>query len=332
MIVRFGYVAMSTVVRNASPSKTMTVASFSKLADREAAIRKLERIGAENIRNSLRLLRHNRAHDIRLYRLSSKLIPLIGHDMLGNWEPIPTLVKEFEELGDYAKQHKMRLSFHPDHYTVLSTPKADILRTSVADLDRHTAMLDAMKLDDNAKCNIHIGGSYGDKRKSLDRFIRQFGELRTEVKRRITLENDDKTYTALETLEACEAVGVPMVLDLHHHWVNNEGGTAAELWPRIRRTWENAGTQTEESIGLPQLPPKLHVSSPKSEKDPRAHADYVDAEPLAAFFREIAAETPYLDVMIEAKTKDGALFRLMEDLPRRAGIRALDQASIEVDA
>ncbi len=82
MIIRLGYVAMSTVVKNASPSKTMTVTNFSKLLDRDAAIRKLERLGAENLHNTLRLLRHNRAHDIMVFRFSSRLIPLIGHEML----------------------------------------------------------------------------------------------------------------------------------------------------------------------------------------------------------------------------------------------------------
>ena len=92
MLIRLGYVAMSTVVKNASPSKTMTATNFSKLLDREAAIRKLERIGAENLHNTLSLLKHNRAHDIMVFRFSSRFIPLIGHEMLGDWDPIPTLI------------------------------------------------------------------------------------------------------------------------------------------------------------------------------------------------------------------------------------------------
>lgn len=331
MIVRLGYVAMSTVVANASPSKTMTASSFVKLEDREAAIRKLERIGKENLHNSLRLLRHNRAHDIRLYRFSSKLIPLIGHEMLEGWDPIPALGGDFAELGEYVRLHRMRTSFHPDHFTVLSTPREDVLKNSRADLARHHAMLQAMGLNANAKCNIHIGGTYGDKEKARERFIRSFLGLDEAIRRRITLENDDKTFTARETLEVCEEVQAPMVLDLHHHTVNNEGEDALALWPRILRTWEGAGENTEESLGLPLLPPKIHVSSPKSEKDARAHADYVEIGPLAAFLKSIAADTPMLDVMLEAKMKDGALLKLMEDFTRLEGVRVLDQASVEIN-
>jgi UV DNA damage endonuclease len=327
MIVRLGYVAMSMVVKNASPSKTMTVTNFSKLIDREAAIRKLERIGAENLHNTLRLLRHNRAHDIAVYRFSSKLIPLIGHELLAEWDPIPTLASEFREVGDYVKQHHMRVSFHPDHFTVFSTPKKDVLTKSIADLHRHVAMLDRMGLGNEAKCNIHIGGSYGDKEKAGARFVRNFNELSPSLRSHVTLENDDKTFTALETLEICEQVGVPMVLDVHHHQVNNNGEAVEELWPRIARTW--ASQVVEDGSAVP-LPPKIHVSSPKSETDPRSHADYVEVAPLFEFLKAVAPLTPRLDIMIEAKMKDEALFRLMNDLKSQNGVTALNQATLEI--
>lgn len=89
MRVRFGYAAMSVMLENASPSRTMTATNFKKLEDREAAIHKLQRLAEENLHNCLRLLRHNRAHDIRVFRFSSKLIPLLGHEMLSDWDPFP---------------------------------------------------------------------------------------------------------------------------------------------------------------------------------------------------------------------------------------------------
>lgn len=319
MIVRFGYVAMSSTVKNASPSQTMTVTNFNKLPNREAALRKLERIGAENLHNTLRLLFHNRAYDIRLYRFSSKLIPLIGHEMLLDWDPIPMLAKEFVAVGDYAKEHDMRVSFHPDHFTVLSTPKAEVLLKSIADLDIHVRMIEAMGLKEQARCNIHIGGSYGNKELSMERFLHQFEELEPRIRRCITLENDDKTFNARETLEACESLEVPMVFDIHHHSINNDGEAAVDLWSRIVQTWKSTA-----------LPPKIHVSSPKSEKEFRSHADYVNPADLVPFMRSIAAITPKLDVMIEAKMKDEALFRLMKDMHHAEGITVLGQAAIKV--
>jgi UV DNA damage endonuclease len=321
MIVRFGYVAMSTVVINASPSKTMTATSFRAIPDRAAAIRKLERIAKENLFNTLRLLRHNRAHDIHLYRFSSKLIPLLGHELLDSWDPFPILAESFAEVGAYIREHKMRVSFHPEHYTVISTPHQDVLDKSYADLDRHVRMLEYMGLDETAKCNIHMGGAYKDKIQSMIRFINQFESLSNRIRSHITLENDDKTFNALETLLACEKLHVPMVLDIHHHTVNNNGEEASTLWPRICRTWE------QQSI-----PPKIHASSPKSEQDPRSHADYIHTPDLLQFLQSIAAQTPELDVMIEAKMKDDALFRLMEELKQEAGVKLVDDATIMMNS
>ncbi|WP_150271975.1 UV DNA damage repair endonuclease UvsE [Paenibacillus tepidiphilus] len=334
MIVRFGYVAMSTVIKDCSPSKTMTMASFSKLDDREAGIRKLESIAKQNLHNTLRLLRHNAASDIRVYRLTSKLIPLATHPDLADWNPFAALAADFAEVGGFIRKHRMRVSFHPDHFTVLSTPRPEVLASSVRDLQHHTDMLAALGLPATAKNNIHIGGAYGDKPAAADRFRKHFAGLPASLQERMTLENDDKTFNAVETLAVCRELGVPMVLDIHHQWVNNEGELPWELWPDILRTWESSLARADLAPGE-QLPPKIHVSSPRSPSDPRSHADGVEPAPLLAFLRRIAADTPAVDVMIEAKAKDGALFELMEVLKETAqsskGITVLDGASINIE-
>lgn len=334
MLVRFGFVAMSLLLENASPSRTMTFANFSKLLDREAAIRKLERIAEENLHSTLRILKHANANDIKLYRFSSKLIPLATHQNLADWNPYPALGESFKRLGEYVQKSGIRVSFHPDHFCVFSTPRPEVLESSKRDLDYHVRMLEAMGLPETVKCNIHIGGAYGDKATSAERFITQFGQLSSRYKHRVTLENDDKTFTARETLEAAEAVQVPMVLDIHHHAVNDGGDSSMDelcggLWPRIQRTWQ----EEEQRLGA-VLPPKIHASSPKSASDPRGHADYVEAETLVHFLKLIAARTPRLDCMLEAKSKDAALLKLMEDLKAMEasgqGVRVIDEGSVEI--
>ncbi len=335
MIVRFGYVAMSVYLENASPSRTMTMASFSKLADREAGLRKLERIAEENLRNTLRLLKHNRYMDVRVYRLTSKLIPLATHDDLSDWDPYPALAPSFAEVGAFVREYDMRVSFHPDHFTVLNTPRKDVFEKSVRDLDHHVRMLEAMGLDGRALNNIHVGGSYGDKAAAGKRFVEQFGRIEPRIADRLTLENDDKTFTAAETLAIAEEVGIPMVLDIHHDAVNRSDETAGELWPRIIRTWDRLGWNVVHSADPAlKLPPKIHVSSPKSVSDPRGHADYVEPGPLLEFLYRIAEISPALDVMIEAKKKDDALLRLMEHFRTlEAGgqpVRVRDGGTVEI--
>ncbi|WP_138755835.1 UV DNA damage repair endonuclease UvsE [Paenibacillus sinopodophylli] len=339
MIVRLGFVAMSLQLENASPSKTMTYASFSKLGDREAGIRKLERIAEENIRSSLRILKHCRASGIQMYRFSSKLIPLATHEELADWNPFAALEPAFHEVGEYADKHGIRVSFHPDHFCVFSTPRPEVLAKSELDLVNHVRMLEAMGLGEATKCNIHIGGAYGDKVVACERFARQFGALPARLKHRITLENDDKTFNVKETLDAAEQVEVPMVLDIHHHAVNTGGIEDDELygtlWPRIEYTWE----KERDRLGLTsasELPPKIHASSPKSLSDPRGHADFVEAEPLLSFLRHAARTSDYLDCMLEAKSKDEALFKLIEDFKQLEaageGVKVLDGGRIEINA
>ncbi|MCR2804467.1 UV DNA damage repair endonuclease UvsE [Paenibacillus soyae] len=337
MIVRFGFVAMSLLLENASPSRTMTYANFSKLDDREAAIRKLERIAEENLVSSLRILKHAKAHDIRMYRFSSKLIPLATHEALDDWDPYENLAGPFRDIGDFVKRNGIRTSFHPDHFCVFSTPRPDVLEKSAKDLEHHIRMLEMMELDETSKNNIHMGGAYGNKEEAGERFIEQFGALPDRFKHRVTLENDDKTFNVKETLGAAELVGVPMVLDIHHHAVN-PGDTGEDelidgLWPRIAETWskERSRLGLQESA---QLPPKIHSSSPKSLTDPRGHADNVEAEPLLRFLRGAAAHSDCLDCMLEAKNKDAALLQLMEAMKelesRGEGVKVIDGASVEI--
>lgn len=331
MIVRFGYVAMSTVIGEASPSRTMTFKTFSGLADREAAVRRLERIAEQNLHNTLRLLRHNVGHDIRVFRFSSKLIPLATHEALADWNPYEALAEPFARVGEYVRKHGLRVSFHPDHFTILSTPRPEVLRSSLRDLSHHVAMLDAMGLNGQAKNNIHVGGAYGDKPSAGSRFRENVAALPEHMKQRLTLENDDKTFNAPETLALCEALGIPMVLDIHHQAVNNVGEDLLELWPRIQATWATPYAQADSPPEQP-LAPKIHASSPKSAGDPRAHADYVLAGPLLEFLRSIAPGTNQVDVMLEAKLKDSALFMLMEDLQKFGGdgVEILDGASVRI--
>lgn len=317
MLVRFGFVAMSMKVKNASPSKTMTVTSFKEIQNKTAAMRKIIRIAKQNLINTKRIIYHAIAHDIKLYRFSSRFIPLAGHELVDGRDFIRYLLDECKEIGELVRVHQMRVGFHPEHFTVLNTPKKEVLQSSIKDLIRHIKLLRAMGLNSSYKCNIHVGGTYGDKLVSYQRFIDQFERLDPRIKAYICLENDDKTFTAKETLELAQTVKVPMVLDLHHHRCNHHGETLEELWPQVIKTWNNEF-----------FPPKIHISSPKSEADPRSHADYVNIDDLVPFLRLAKEYTNHLDVMIEAKKKDEALFRLMEQLPKVEGIERINQAAV----
>jgi len=318
MIVRFGFVAMAMSLTNASPSQTMTVRQFQALSDREAALRKLSRIAASNLANSLRVLRHAHASGIHVYRFSSKLVPLFGHDLTTEWDFIHQLSDDFQQVGHFVEEHLMRVSFHPDHYAVLNWPNEAVFRASVADLLRHVEMLEAMGLDEQTKLVLHIGGTYKDKTLAVAKFRDHWTHVPRSVQARLTLENDDKSYTAKDTLKLCQDLALPMVLDVHHDLCNHDPNVAlGELVEDIFATWGHTG-----------LIPKVHVSSPKSETDLRSHADFVRVDSVLPFLNLVREYNQDLDVMLEAKQKDEAVFWLMKNLAKISGVEVLDGATI----
>lgn len=319
MLVRLGYVAMSVHLQNASPSQTMTFAQFQRLKDREAAIRKLERIANSNLENCLRLLKHNSGHDIAFFRFSSKLIPLANHEELPGWDYILPLKDNLLALASYIKEHNMRVDFHPDHFVVLNSPGEDILKQSLKTLRMHYRLLRGMRVDPKHRCVLHVGGGYSDKEMALEQFITNWGDVPRGIQDMIMLENDDTTFTLHETLYLGEKLAVPVVFDYHHHLTNDGGLDWREDWSRVVETWKHSA-----------LPIKMHISSPRDERDPRAHADYIDSAMFLTFLREIKGSVPQIDCMVEAKQKDEALFQLMQDMQRQDDVEIVDGASFYI--
>ena len=319
MKIRFGYVAMSMVLKDCSPSRTVTATNLEKIAEREIRISKLTRLARQNLRNTRRLLYHNSAHDISVYRFTSRLIPLATHPLTSGWTWKEDLKDELRSLGDYVKERGFRVSAHPDHFTLLNSPRNEVVEKSLEDLEYHNSIFQGMGLDGLAKLVIHVGGLYRDKEQSTKRFVENFSALPAYIRDRITLENDDRTYTTADVLEICRKIHVPMVLDIHHHWCNSGGTDLESLLEGVFDTWKGQS-----------LVPKIHLSSPKDRKNFRGHADYIDSAFFVDFLETAQKTRQNFDVMLEAKNKDLALFKLMKDLESIKWIKFLDQASIEI--
>ncbi|KEK22400.1 UV DNA damage repair endonuclease UvsE [Bacillus gaemokensis] len=319
MLVRLGYVAMSVHLKNASPSQTMTYAQFQRISDREAAIHKLERIANSNLDNCLRLLKHNKGYEISFFRLSSKLIPLANHEELLDWNYIRPLKEKLKELGEYAHRMNMRIDFHPDHFVILNSPQDHIFKKSIKTLHMHRKLLRGMGIQQRHRCVLHVGGGYDDKELALEGFIENWSNVPVSIQEMIMLENDDTTFSLKETLYLGEKLAVPVVFDLHHHMINNDGGDWYEDWHRVVNTWDTS-----------LLPVKMHISSPREGNDPRAHADCIDADTFLTFLQKIKGSVPEIDCMIEAKKKDEALFQLMRKLSAKEEIEMIDGGSFYV--
>ncbi|WP_066298568.1 UV DNA damage repair endonuclease UvsE [Bacillus sp. FJAT-29937] len=316
MRIRFGYVANALGLWDASPSKTVTFARYSTLP-KDERMEKLKSITAQNLHHTKRILHYNIAHEIELYRFSSSLVPLATHPEV-MWDFITPFKNEWEELGSLVQQYKLRVSFHPNQFTLFTSPREEVTINAVKDMQYHFKMLNAMNALDSGLINIHIGGAYGDKNESLTRFHQNLKKLPEEIKRHMTLENDDKTYDIRETLITCEKENIPMILDYHHYKANNGESDLPLYLPRIFNTWNTFN-----------MVPKVHISSPKSDQAYRSHADFVSLDFILPFLKMAKELNQDFDIMIEAKQKNLAMQRLVDEIAAIRGVKRISSASVE---
>ena len=76
----------------------------------------------------------------------------------------------------------------------------------------------------------------------------------------------------------------------------------------------------------------MHFSSPKSKlkKEYRSHNDYIDVKEFVKFINILKKENKDIDIMLEAKKKDEALFRLVRELKYQTNIKFLDETSFMI--
>ena len=296
MNIRLGYVSISKTL-DITPSKTITYTNFLNNKD----YNKLNNIIIENLTNLEKIIDYNIKNNIHFYRLTSKLIPLSTITEI-NFDYINKYQEYYQKISKKIKENNLRIDTHPDQFCILNSTKKDIVLNSINILKYHYNILNALNIK-NKIIILHIGSSVLGKQNSIKRFINNFNKLPSYLKECIALENDDKIYNIKDCLELCEKLNIPMVLDYHHHLCNNDNLDIDIYLKRIINTWKN-------------INPKIHFSSPKNntKKDFRTHHDYINPIEFIKFLDKIKNLNIDLDIMLECKAKDEALFKLVRQL------------------
>jgi UV DNA damage endonuclease len=251
--------------------------------------RLLQTVG-ENLLCLRRILEFNRANGLLFFRITSDLVPFASHPVCA--DPWPAqFAAEFSSLGALITNSTMRISMHPDQFTLINSPDADIFRRSAAELDYHALVLDLLGLDLTAKIQIHGGGVYGDKSKSLDRFCSRFEQLDQRVRRRLVVENDDRQYGVADCLAIHRRTGIPVLFDSFHHRLNSNGEDPAAALNMAAATWKKDDG-----------PPMVDYSSQKIGERSGSHCESIDLADFAAFIKAIGSQD--IDIMLEIKDKE----------------------------
>lgn len=298
MKIRLGYVALP-IELNITASSLMTYTHYQTLDQKQAFI-KLDKIIKSNFEALKEILYFNIRNEIYFYRMTSSLIPLGTHNKV-DYEIFEKYKNEFKEIGDIIKDNGLRVDIHPDQFCVLNSAREEVVESSINMLTFYKNIIKAMRID--SYLILHIGGKTNGKKAAIDRFINTFNILDEELKKIIIIENDDKVFNIRNTLKVCEKLEIPMVLDYHHFICNRNNEKIEDYIERIFKTWNRQ-----------QQVPKIHFSTSKSKSEKRAHHDYINSDDFINFIEKVKFTNQDFDVMIEAKMKTEAMFRLIREI------------------
>jgi UV DNA damage endonuclease len=256
----------------------------------------------ETVQNNLdcllRILVFNGRHRIFFFRITSDLIPFASHPICTfPWQK--HFAPQLQEIGKTIKAQQMRISMHPDPFTLINSRDPQIMARSVKELSYHCQVMDSMGLDLSAKVQIHIGGVYGDKQGSLERFVKAYSQLGKRIKRRLVIENDDRSFTLQDCLWIHGETGIPVLFDVLHHQVNGSGETWLGAFRKIYPTW---GKQD----GIPMV----DYSQQKKGERKGVHAESLAPRVFRGFLQKTIPHD--FDVMLEIKDKEKSALKAIQ--------------------
>jgi UV DNA damage endonuclease len=250
-----------------------------------------------NAKDIIKILEWNRMNGINFFRLSSALIPWGDNIDITQLKDYKEIKSELKKAGDYAKFWNMRINSHPGPFNVLPSPNESVILKTIADLELHGKVFDMMGLSKTTynNINIHCNGVYGDKQSAMDRLIDNFKRLSPSVRKRFTLENDDKAsmYSVKDLMYIHQKTGIPIVFDYHHHQFCTGDLSEEQALKLAATTWPE-GIKQEVHYSESKA---LHENNPKEK--PQAHSYLINALPNTYDLD--------LDIMVEAKGKELAI-------------------------
>ena len=291
--MNIGYACINmTVGKKITTNRTMVKKTFN-----QKGLDYVSELALLNAKDVIKILEWNRMHGINFFRLSSTIIPWGDNFDITQLKDYKQIKEELKKAGDFAKFHNIRINSHPGPFNVLPSPNESVILKTILDLELHGKIFDMMGLSKTHynNINIHCNGVYGDKQSAMDRFIQNFQRLSLGVRKRLTLENDDKgsMYSVKDLMYIHEHTGIPIVFDYHHHQFCTGGLTEEEAVKLAATTWPKGITQEvhySESKAL-------HENNPKEK--PQAHSYLINALPNTYDLD--------LDIMVEAKGKELAI-------------------------
>ena len=260
---------------------------------------------------------------LRMLRLSSDILPGFTEPTWCVFWQKPDVrayaERHFKVVGELARSLDVRLSFHPGQFVVLSSDNDDIVERSIEEFEYHATMAAWMGYGrqwQDFKINVHIAG-----RKGAAGIRAVHGRLTPEARNCITIENEEITHGLLDCLQLGDVI--PIVLDIHHHWVR-EGEYIRPGDDRVKRvidSWRGRRPICHYSVSREDLLvghcadtlPDLQALKAQGFKvnKLRAHSDFYWNRAVNKWALE---HLEWADLMCESKAKNLASFQLYKEI------------------
>ncbi|WP_227936302.1 UV DNA damage repair endonuclease UvsE [Alkalihalobacillus deserti] len=260
-------------------------------------LEKVKELTIHNFNEVLKTIRWNIEQGIFFYRLSSDLVPFATHEIMSwEWDLDDDVLNITKEIKKLAIDYNMRLTMHPGQYSILNSPKPEIVRKAILDLEYHSKILNLVSGTDMI---IHVGGAYGNKVEAKDKFVDNYQTLSSDIKTKLRLENDDKIFHIKDVIDIYKKTGIPIIFDFHHNRCNpTDDLSLNHALDIVFESWVSVDR------------PKMHISSGRNSITDPAHHDFILKEDFIDFIQLIGNREA--DIMFESKRKDESVLRVYE--------------------
>ena len=294
--MNLGYACINTGL---SANKIMTNRTMRRKTLDEKGIDYVSDLALANVKDLKTIIQWNNEMGIKLFRLSSQIFPWMEEYDWPDLKDYNEIVSIMLEIGNLATKTGQRLTMHPGPFHCLASPNPKVVKRTVIGLNKHAEQFDMMGFEPSNynKINIHVGGAYGDKESTLNRFCENFELLNINTKKRLVIENDDSPneYSVKDLYEGVyKRIGIPITFDYFHHKFNTGGLNEEEALKLASTTWPKGITQCchySESRRKEKLDESIR---------PQEHSDII--------YDEIKTYGLEPDIVIEAKLKEQAIF------------------------
>lgn len=296
--MKIGYACKHQTIQ--PKNKIITFKKFNTLNKKEQ-IHTLYRLSENNLESLENTLLDNINNNIKMFRITSALFPLTTHkDVVEWWDPVPLFKNKLEHIGNIIKENNIRVSLHPGQFTVLTSNDNWVIQNAFNELLHNYNILKYFNLNYYPDIILHMGGKYGNMKQALHNLIRNFNKLPDDCKKMIRFENDQHIYGTQEVYHVCKFLGVPMILDIAHHYHNSNNIDLDTAFYFFFDTWD------KNKI------PKIHLSSDSKQYSVHRHNDYIQISDFMQIIKY--KEIRDFDIMLECKQTNIALKQLKNEL------------------